>query len=129
MQRANFVIPFHKPFLEAAPWLIACFVQPYSIRPDGRILKHYYAVESVGIAVGMLVTALCHCGLVSLTHTPSPMKFLNDILGRPSHERPFVLKPLLDIVPGWRHPTLGLSARELWRRVARRVEGRVLKRL
>jgi iodotyrosine deiodinase len=81
----------NKPFLETAPWLIACFVQPYSLRPDGRILKHYYAVESVGIAVGMLVTALCHCGLVSLTHTPSPMKFLNEILGRPGHERPFVL--------------------------------------
>lgn len=80
-----------KPFLEIAPWLIACFVQPYSVRPDGGILKHYYAVESVGIAVGILVTALCHCGLVSLTHTPSPMKFLNKLLNRPSHERPFVL--------------------------------------
>jgi nitroreductase len=81
----------NKPFLELAPWLIACFVQPYSIRPDGKTVKHYYAVESVGIAVGILVTCLCQSGLVSLTHTPSPMKFLNELLGRPKHERPFVL--------------------------------------
>jgi iodotyrosine deiodinase len=81
----------NKPFLEIAPWLIACFVQPYSIKPDGTTLKHYYAVESVGIAVGMLITALHQAGLATLTHTPSPMKFLNTLLGRPAHERPFVL--------------------------------------
>lgn len=81
----------NKRFLDIAPWLIACFVQPYSQKEDGAILKHYYAVESVGIAVGMLITALHQAGLVTLTHTPSPMKFLNKLLDRPSHERPFLL--------------------------------------
>ena len=59
--------------------------------PDGRKVKHYYAQESVGIATGILITAIHHAGLVSLTHTPSPMGFLNKILGRPSHERPFLV--------------------------------------
>ena len=80
-----------KPFLETAPYLIAIFAQTYGVLPDGRRVKHYYASESVGIATGLLVAALHHAGLASLTHTPSPMKFLNDILGRPAHERPFVL--------------------------------------
>jgi iodotyrosine deiodinase len=66
-------------------------VQPYSHKEDGAILKHYYAVESVGIAVGMLITALHQSGLATLTHTPSPMKFLNKLLDRPSHERRFLL--------------------------------------
>lgn len=81
----------NKPFLEVAPWLIACFVQPFSHKEDGAILKHYYAVESVGIAVGMLITSLHQTGLATLTHTPSPMKFLNKLLDRPTHERPFLL--------------------------------------
>ncbi len=81
----------HKPFLEVAPYLIAIFVQPFGVLPDGRKVKHYYANESIGIATGMLITALHHAGLVSLTHTPSPMGFLNEILGRPGHERPFLL--------------------------------------
>lgn len=81
----------NKPFLDTAPWLIACFVQPYSHKEDGSILKHYYAVESVGIAVGMMITSFHQSGLATLTHTPSPMKFLNKLLGRPSHERPFIL--------------------------------------
>ncbi len=81
----------NKPFLEVAPWLIACFVQPYTHKADGTVLKHYYAVESAGIAVGMLITCLHQAGLATLTHTPSPMKFLNTLLDRPSHERPFVL--------------------------------------
>ncbi len=80
-----------KPFLETAPWLIAIFAQPYRILPDGRKLKHYYATESVGIATGFLVAAIHQAGLVSLTHTPSPMGFLNKLLGRPSHEKPFLL--------------------------------------
>jgi hypothetical protein len=80
-----------KPFLEIAPWLIAIFSQPYRILPDGRKLKHYYATESVGIATGLLVTAIHRAGLVSLTHTPSPMGFLNRLLGRPAHEKPFLL--------------------------------------
>jgi iodotyrosine deiodinase len=80
-----------KPFLETAPYLIAVFSQGYGVRPDGRKVKHYYAVESVGIATGILVTALHHAGLACLTHTPSPMGFLNEILGRPVNERPFLL--------------------------------------
>lgn len=81
----------HKPFLEFAPYLIVIFAQSYGVLADGRKVKHYYAQESVGIATGILITALHHAGLVSLTHTPSPMGFLNDILGRPSHERPFLI--------------------------------------
>lgn len=80
-----------KPFLEAAPWLIAIFAQPYTDTPNGRRRKNYYVSESVGIATGMLVTALQHAGLCSLTHTPSPMGFLNRILGRPAVEKPFLL--------------------------------------
>jgi len=81
----------HKPFLETAPYLIAVFAQRYGVMPDGRQVKHYYATESVGIATGMLITAVHNAGLVSLTHTPSPMNFLNEILGRPDNERPFLL--------------------------------------
>ena len=80
-----------KPFLETAPWLIAIFAQPFRVLPDGTRAKTYYATESVGIATGILITALHLCGLASLTHTPSPMGFLNRILGRPSHEKPFLL--------------------------------------
>ncbi len=80
-----------KPFLETAPYLIAIFAQSYGLLPDGRKVKNYYVQESVGIATGMLVTALHHAGLVALTHTPSPMSFLNEILGRPAHEKPFLL--------------------------------------
>ena len=81
----------HKPFLEIAPWLIAIFAQPYRLLPDGRKLKHYYATESVGIATGFLVAAIHEAGLASLTHTPSPMGFLNKLLHRPAHEKPFLL--------------------------------------
>ena len=80
-----------KPFLETAPWLIAVFAQPFRILEDGTRSPTYYAIESVGIATGLLVTAVHSCGLAALTHTPSPMGFLNRILGRPSHEKPFVL--------------------------------------
>jgi nitroreductase len=81
----------HKPFLETAPCLIAIFSQRFGVLPDGRKVKHYYTTESVGIATGMLITAIHNAGLVSLTHTPSPMNFLNDLLGRPENERPFLL--------------------------------------
>ena len=81
----------HKPFLETAPWLVAIFSLPYRILPDGRRLKHYYATESVGIATGLLITAIHRAGLASLTHTPSPMGFLNKLLHRPAHEKPFLL--------------------------------------
>jgi nitroreductase len=80
-----------KPFLETAPYLIAIFVQRYGVNEDGARVKHYYAPESVGIATGMLITAIHHAGLASLTHTPSPMGFLNEILERPGNERPFLL--------------------------------------
>ncbi len=80
-----------KPFLETAPVLIAVFSQKYSIGRDGEKLKNYYPVESVGLATGLLIAALHHAGLATLTHTPSPMKFLNQILGRPDSEKPFVL--------------------------------------
>ena len=82
---------WRKPFLETAPWLIAVFVRPHGLAADGHVVKHYYAVESVGIATGFLIAALHHAGLVTLTHTPSPMGFLNTLLDRPSHERPFLL--------------------------------------
>jgi iodotyrosine deiodinase len=81
----------NKPFLEIAPWLIAVFAQPFRTLADGTRSPTYYAIESVGIATGMLVTAVHSCGLTALTHTPSPMGFLNRILGRPSREKPFVL--------------------------------------
>lgn len=80
-----------KPFLEVAPWLIAIFVRAHGVAPDGGVVKHYYATESVGIATGILITAVHDAGLASLTHTPSPMGFLNTLLGRPASERPFLL--------------------------------------
>lgn len=80
-----------KPFLETAPWLISIFARRWSEREDGGRIRHYYVSESVGIATGILVTALHHAGLATLTHTPSPMGFLNELLGRPESEKPFLL--------------------------------------
>jgi len=80
-----------KPFLETAPVLIAIFVQAWKRMPDGGRGKHYYASESVGIATGFLIAAMHNAGLSTLTHTPSPMKFLNQLLNRPENERPFLL--------------------------------------
>ena len=81
----------HKPFLEAAPALIAVFGERYGVGPAGERQKRYYVDESVGLACGLLIAALHHAGLATLTHTPSPMGFLNEILGRPARERPFLL--------------------------------------
>lgn len=81
----------NKAFLETAPYLIAVFAQKFGILEDGRKVKHYYPIESTGLAAGILITALHHAGLACLTHTPSPMAFLNGILGRPRSERPFLL--------------------------------------
>lgn len=81
----------NKPFLETAPALIAIFLKKVTIDEAGAKHKNYYTSESVGIATGMLITALHRAGLGTLTHTPSPMKFLTEILERPSHERPFLL--------------------------------------
>ena len=80
-----------KPFLEIAPYLIVIFSQSYGVLPDGRKVKNYYVAESVGIATGILITAIHNAGLVSLTHTPSPMGFLNEMLGRPTNEKPYLL--------------------------------------
>ena len=81
----------HKPFLETAPYLIAVFAERYMVRPGREKVKNYYVQESVGIATGILITGLHHAGLATLTHTPSPMNFLNEILDRPRNERPFLL--------------------------------------
>lgn len=81
----------NKEFLTKAPYLIVIFSKAYDVLPDGRPVKNYYAQESVGIATGMLITALHHAGLATLTHTPSPMGFLNDVLVRPKNERPMML--------------------------------------
>lgn len=80
-----------KPFLETAPYLIAVFAQSHGVLPSGERVKHYYVQESVGIAVGLLIACLHHAGLACLTHTPSPMKFLNRILERPDNEKPYLL--------------------------------------
>lgn len=80
-----------KPFLEKAPYLIAIFAESYGMTESGDKVLNYYVKESVGIATGMLITAVHHAGLVSLTHTPSPMGFLNEILDRPDNEKPFLL--------------------------------------
>ena len=81
----------HKPFLEKAPYLIVIFAETYGLAADGGKTHNYYVAESVGIATGMLIAAIHNAGLVSLTHTPSPMGFLNGILGRPANERPFLV--------------------------------------
>ncbi len=86
-----FGVDENKPYLEIAPYLIVIFAQSFGVLEDGRKVKNYYVSESVGIATGMLITALHHAGLVSLTHTPSPMGFLNQILGRPKNERPYLI--------------------------------------
>ena len=85
---------WRKPFLETAPWVVVLFAQTYGFGEDGEKEKHYYVQESCGIAAGMFIVALHRMGLATLTHTPSPMGFLNEILGRPKHERPFILFPV-----------------------------------
>ncbi len=85
---------WRKPFLETAPWLVVVFAESYGHNPDGSKRKNYYVQESVGIACGLFITALHHMGLVTLTHTPSPMGFLSQLLGRPENERPYILFPV-----------------------------------
>lgn len=80
-----------KPFLEKAPYLIVIFSQTYGIQPDGEKVKHYYVRHSVGIATGMLITAIHNAGLVALTYTPPKMGFLREILTRPENEQPFLV--------------------------------------
>ncbi len=80
-----------KPFLETAPFLIVVFSKSYEINGEGAKTKNYYPLESTGIACGLLITAIHYSGLAALTHTPSPMKFLNKILNRPTNEKPFLI--------------------------------------
>ena len=101
---------WRKPHLTDAPWLIVVFEQVYGLRdePSGlRKVKHYYVRESVGIAVGILLAALTHAGLASLTHTPSPMAFLGRILGRPQNERAYVVIPVGYPAPDATVPDIG----------------------
>lgn len=95
-----------KPFLDIAPWLIVVFLRKFSYDDEGRKLKNYYTSESVGIACGFLITALHQAGLATLTHTPSPMKFLNEVLDRPKDERAYMV-----IVAG--HPAEGATVPEI----------------
>jgi iodotyrosine deiodinase len=81
----------HKPYLETAPYLIAVFAQRYGLTTEGKRRTHYYVMESVGIATGLLLASLHHAGLASLTHTPNPMGFLGEVLERPPNERPVML--------------------------------------
>lgn len=98
---------WQKPFLDTAPWLIAIFVQKWGRDAAGGKVKHYYPAESVGIATGLLITALHTAGLATLTHTPSPMGFLNEILGRPAEdERPFLLLVVGHAAEGVRVPAI-----------------------
>lgn len=85
---------WEKPFLETAPWLIVVFKKAFEYKPDGSKRNNYYVAESVGIACGFLISAIHHAGLVTLTHTPSPMNFLTKLLKRPDNERPFLLLPV-----------------------------------
>ena len=99
-----------KPFLETAPWLIVIFQQRWGIRPDGGRAKHYYAPESVGIAAGFLISALHQAGLATLTHTPAPMGFLNEICGRPENEKPVILLVVGKPAPDCRVPAIEKEA-------------------
>ena len=103
-----------KPFLEDAPWLIAVFYEAYGHAPGGKRQKRFYPMDSVGIATGFLIAALHHAGLATLTHTPSPMAFLNTILGRPANERPFVL-----LVAGY--PAAGATVPAILRKPLREI--------
>ncbi len=85
---------WEKPFLEVVPWIVVVFEETYRVEPDASTSRNYYVKESVGIACGLFIAAIHQMGLATLTHTPSPMSFLNDILGRPRNERPFILFPI-----------------------------------
>jgi iodotyrosine deiodinase len=97
---------WQKPFLETVPWLVVVFAERYGVDADGRRRKNYYVPESVGIACGLFIAALHQMGLATLTHTPSPMGFLAEILGRPANEKPFILFPVGYPAPGAEVPDL-----------------------
>ena len=96
----------HKEFLEIAPWIVVLFEQRYETNVDESTSKNYYVKESCGIAAGFFIAALHHMGLATLTHTPTPMNFLNEILDRPKNERPFVLFPVGYPLEGVKVPDL-----------------------
>ena len=96
----------HKEFLEVAPWIVVLFEERFEVRPDGERRGNYYVKESCGIAAGLFIAALQTMGLVTLTHTPSPMAFLRRVLNRPDNERPFILFPVGYPLPGVRVPDL-----------------------
>lgn len=85
---------WRKPYLETVPWLVVVFAELWGVAPDGSKVKNYYVKESVGLACGLFIAALHQMGLATLTHTPSPMAFLSEILGRPRNEKPFILFPV-----------------------------------
>jgi nitroreductase len=103
---------WRKPYLETVPWLVVVFEEVHGLRDDGGPRKNYYVKESVGIACGLFVTAVHLAGLATLTHTPSPMTFLRDILGRPAHERPFMLFPVGYPAPDCTVPDVGRKTLE-----------------
>jgi len=90
----KFDTDWNKPFIEIAPWIIVLFKKAFDYSPEGKKLKNYYVNESVGIAAGFFISAVHHAGLVTLTHTPSPMNFLQELLDRPDNERPYLLLPV-----------------------------------
>ncbi len=109
---------WRKPFLETAPWLVVLFAQRTGRDAAGAPVKHYYVQESCGIAAGLFITALHHAGLATLTHTPSPMRFLSEVLDRPPNEAPFILFPVGFPADGARVPDLDrkpLDAVAVWR--------------
>ena len=97
---------WQKPFLETAPWLVVLFAQRTGVTADGAKRKHYYVQESCGIAAGLFIAALHRAGLATLTHTPSPMRFLSEVLERPANEAPFILFPVGYPAEGARVPDL-----------------------
>ena len=97
-----------KPHITTAPWLIVIFAQRYGLNDDGKRYKHYYVPESVGIAAGILITALHNCGLSTLTHTPNPMSFLNDLCQQPKNEKPVMIMPVGYPTPEARVPQASL---------------------
>ncbi len=102
----------HKAHITDAPWVVVAFKKPYDLRPAGARSKNYYVDESVGIACGLFVTAIHHMGLVTLTHTPSPMDFLAKLLGRPENERAFLLMPVGYPAPEAQVPKLSRKSLE-----------------
>jgi nitroreductase len=99
-------VDWRKPFLEIVPWIVVVFEELYGLDEAGNKRKNYYVRESVGIACGLFIAALHQMGLATLTHTPSPMRFLSEILGRPKNERPYILFPIGYPAPGAEVPDL-----------------------